>query len=56
MKQVQDSGDRKGGNKSAGTLQLGQESWDRVARTGHPERTVGIVQPGQEIENRKARL
>ncbi len=38
---------------------LGQDSWNwtlgRTAWTGQPERTVGILQPGQEREDRTAR-
>jgi hypothetical protein len=49
---TQDSGDRRSGDKKALAGQLGI---DRKAGTGQPDRAVGIVQHGQEREDRTAR-
>jgi hypothetical protein len=43
------------GDKNAEAGQLGQESLGRAARTGQLEKTVGMVQAGQEIKDRMAR-
>jgi hypothetical protein len=43
------------GAKELRTRMLGQDSWDQKAWAGQPEKTVGMVQAGQEREYRMAR-
>jgi hypothetical protein len=33
-----------------------QDSWDRWGRTGQPEETVRIVQPGKKTQDRMAKI
>jgi hypothetical protein len=59
MTEGQDSSNRKAGDKSAGSGQLGQDHWDRTTGTAQPgqdnrDRTTGTRQPGQDNRDRKA--
>ncbi len=46
---------KRAGNNTAEAGQLGQESLGRIARTRQPEKTVRMVQVGQERDDRRAR-
>jgi hypothetical protein len=37
--------------KGQGTKELGEYSWDRIAWTGQPQKTFGMIHAGQERED-----
>ncbi len=52
MTEGPECGDRWARDKSDGVGRLGQDRWDKTARTGQPEKTVGIIQYSQERKQR----
>jgi hypothetical protein len=51
----QNNKNRPGGAKVLGTRMLELDRWDRKALAGQLEKTVGMVQAGQERKDRMAR-
>jgi hypothetical protein len=43
-------------DRTARKGQPGQDSWERTTEIGHPEKTVRMVQRGQELEDGMSRI